>query len=101
MEGNDKIIKEDFPSIVPLDSRFIFVIGTSINPNQERDLIINLRLIDSNLNFRKITFAYPFHVKLENINSDVNKQNRIPLSIEPAYSIFDHRMIFMAGGQCG
>lgn len=60
MEGNNKIIKEDFPSIVPLDSRFIFVIGTCFDPIKQIDLIINLRLLDCQK--KEICFTYPLRV---------------------------------------
>ena len=81
MNGDNEYLAY-YSTVVPLDSRFTFVVGGSIEP-EGRILVENenLVLIDTMLGCNKVRF----------------RKDIIPV-IHAACSIFDKRLLFIAGG---
>ena len=82
MSGDDEFLSY-YSTVIPLDSRFTFVVGGSIEP--EGRLVVeseNLVLIDTMLGCNKVRFK---------------KDLTYPV-IHPACSIFNKRLLFIAGG---
>jgi len=82
MSGENEYLSY-FSTLIPLDSRFFFVVGGSTEPEGRLEVEIeNLILIDTMLGCNKVR---------------LRKNLLIPV-IHPACSIYDKRLLFIAGG---
>ena len=82
MSGENEYLSY-FSTVVPLDSRFTFVIGGSTEPEGKREVQSeNLVLIDTMLGCNKVR---------------LRKSLLVPV-IHPACSIYDKSLLFIAGG---
>jgi hypothetical protein len=100
MEGGEVIIAE-FPTVVAIDQRFKFVLEAKVEVNEDKEpleQVISIKVVSTDIGKLKKYSMLDIKIKLNYFEPQSEENTKAVLSIEPAYSIFDKKLLFIAGG---